>query len=96
MKPTEIQKICRIKSETSQINLKAIYNKKARAIAEEQPENNILDGNKPKIIDSFLKFKTSGYDCDDVFILFNDYQIEDMKFHCLNINVTFAKKIITI
>ena len=96
MKPTEIQEICHIKSETRQIKLKAIYNNKSAAIAEKQPENNVFDGNLSKITHSLVKLKTSGYDCNDVFILLNDYQIENMKFHCLYIKVIFAKKIIGI
>ena len=88
-KPTEIQRICNESNLNNPINLKSIYNQKsmAKQRRDEKPDEQHLGSNI--ITDSFIQSKTLAYDKDDVYILFDNDQLEDMKFHCLYANVNF-------
>ena len=86
-KPTEIQKICNDQGSYGEINLKTIYNKKSRIAQNNQDGKSENLAQNLKINNEFIRFKISGYGCDEVFILFNDDQIADLKFHCLHVEV---------
>ena len=86
-KPTEIQNICAQDIKINPINLKSIYNKKSRDTASNVEA--IKSSQKDIIDDPFIQYKIISKNFDDIYILFNDNQVEDLRFHIQNYQVFF-------
>ena len=87
-KPTEIQNICAQDIKINPINLKSIYNKKSRDTASNVEA--IKSSQKDIIDDPFIQYKIISKNFDDIYILFNDNQVEDLRFHIQNYQVFYC------